>query len=66
MPTCGYACINCGRCKGRAPKPIYVPVCIYCGHTNPFGSKTCEACGKSLKLIPGTTNTANKDGFATH
>lgn len=65
MPSCGYNCINCGRCKGKPPKPIFVPVCIYCGNTNPLGSEVCSRCGKSLKLIPGTTNTANKSGYST-
>lgn len=58
MPSCGYACINCGRCKGRLPKPILVPLCPACGHDNPFGSETCEACGGSLELRPGITNLA--------
>lgn len=56
MPTCGYACINCGRCKGRMPKPILVPLCPFCGYDNPFGSETCEKCGGSLELQPGVTN----------
>ena len=66
MPSCGYNCINCGRCKGRPPKPILVPVCIHCGHSNPLGMLACEVCGSSLELVPGVTNTANKPGYDTH
>ena len=57
MPTCGYACVNCGRCKGRLPKPILVTRCVACAHENPRGSEVCEACGASLLLRPGITNT---------
>lgn len=64
MGRCHY-CVNCGLCRGEKPKPILVPVCIYCGHNNPFGSETCEACGESLELQPGVTNTAKRDGFST-
>ena len=60
MPTWGYACINCGRCKGRLPKPILVPRCVACEHENPFGSEVCEACGASLELRTGVTNTAGR------
>lgn len=63
MPSCGYNCINCGRCKGKPPKPIFVPVCLRCGHTNPLGSEICESCGFSLKLVPGVTNFANNPDF---
>ena len=42
------------------PKPILVPLCIECGHDNPFGSETCEKCGASLELRPGITNTVGK------
>ncbi len=62
MAKCGYACINCGLCKGKLPKPILVPLCLGCGHENPLGTECCEQCGASLKLIPGVTNTANRDG----
>lgn len=55
MGRCHY-CINCGLCRGEAPKPILVPLCIHCGHNNPLGSETCEECGGSLLLEPGKTN----------
>lgn len=58
MGRCHY-CINCGLCRGEAPKPFLVPVCIYCGHKNPFGSTICEACSASLELRPGVTNIAS-------
>ena len=64
MGRCHY-CINCGLCRGEKPKAILVPVCIRCGHKNPLGSETCEACGESLRLQPGVTNTANRGGFST-
>ena len=60
MSKCGYACMNCGKCRGILPKPIFVPKCIACGHENPFGSERCEACGASLELKPGITNTVGK------
>lgn len=64
MGRCHY-CINCGLCRGEKPKAILVPVCIRCGHKNSLGSETCEACGESLRLQPGVTNTANRSGFST-
>lgn len=60
MAKCGYACINCGLCKGKAPKPILVPKCIVCGTDNEQGSTLCISCGNSLILTPGITNTAGK------
>lgn len=56
MSSCGYACINCGRCKGRLPKPILVPRCMACGYENPLGSVICAKCGASLELKPGVSN----------
>ena len=72
MSKCGYACINCGRCRGILPKPILVPRCVACGHENPRGSAVCAACGAdvppgvpacgaSLELRPGVTNTIGKN-----
>ena len=58
MSKCGYACINCGRCRGILPKPILVPRCVACGHENPRGSAVCAA---SLELRPGVTNTIGKN-----
>lgn len=60
MSKCGYACMNCGSCRGVLPKPIFVPRCIECGYDNPFGSEVCEKCGASLMLKPGVTNTVGK------
>ncbi|MCI2242528.1 zinc-ribbon domain-containing protein [Adlercreutzia faecimuris] len=60
MSKCGYACMNCGQCRGVLPKPILVPRCVACGHENPRGSRACEACGASLELRPGVTNTIGK------
>lgn len=60
MSKCGYACINCGKCRGVLPKPILVPKCLECGYDNELGSATCEKCGASLELRPGITNTVGK------
>lgn len=58
MSRCGYACVGCGVCTGETKPPILVPLCIHCGHENPFGSTECERCGASLVLQTGVTNTA--------
>lgn len=58
MSRCGYACINCGSCRGEIPRPIYVTMCVYCGFKNSEGSLRCERCGASLRLQSGVTNTS--------
>ena len=60
MAKCGYACINCGLCKGKAPKSFLLSRCIVCGTDNEQGTAVCKTCGNSLILTPGTTNTAGK------
>lgn len=51
---CGYACMQCGACKGAqaaiAPK---VP-CTVCGMLNDPRRKSCEGCGAILEdITPG-------------
>jgi hypothetical protein len=53
--ACHY-CINCGRCRGELPQPIFVRRCLVCGWQNQSGQESCAACGASLKLIPGVSN----------
>ena len=58
MAKCGYVCVNCGQCKGKLRAPILVTTCLSCGHRNEKGSVSCSACGASLELQAGVSNTA--------
>jgi hypothetical protein len=62
MSKCGYACINCGLCRGEIKDPILVTKCLQCGFENERGSKICAKCGASLSLQAGITNTAGVRG----
>ena len=47
---CGYACVNCGRCRGEvsafASSMDKVPgYCAACGTLNGPSAKTCSTCG---------------------
>ena len=50
---CGYACTNCGRCRGEAPRYLTsledVPgYCAACETLNGPTSSTCKNCGAAL------------------
>lgn len=50
---CGYACVNCGRCRGEtsafAASMDRVPgYCTECGTLNGPSAKVCSACGASV------------------
>lgn len=50
---CGYACVNCGRCRGEAPKyatPLKdVPgYCVACETLNRPTARVCANCGEPL------------------
>ena len=50
---CGYACINCGKCKGEVKNPLGPGPCTFCGAQNDPASARCSACGKRLLPMPG-------------
>lgn len=50
--SCGYACISCGRCRGKPRELKITTVCFRCGHDNPEGSLRCEKCGLELPRLP--------------
>ena len=50
---CGYACVNCGRCRGEtsafAASMDRVPgYCAACGTLNGPSAKTCASCGAEI------------------
>ena len=50
---CGYACVNCGRCRGEtsafAASMDRVPgYCTACGTLNGPSAKTCASCGAEI------------------
>lgn len=50
---CGYACTNCGRCRGEAPKFVVaqndIPgYCSECGELNRPSATVCKRCGATL------------------
>lgn len=49
---CGYACINCGMCKGEK-REMQLLRCIFCGHENEQEAARCDGCGKPLPRKPG-------------
>ena len=51
MGNCHY-CMNCGRCRGEMPPPVYVHRCPACGFRNESGAHACAKCGESLKMDP--------------
>ncbi|GAA6488398.1 hypothetical protein K270103H11_09650 [Gordonibacter urolithinfaciens] len=56
--SCGYACVNCGKCKGKA-RPLMKPgECPVCHATNPLGSRRCTKCGSPLAPAAGAARGA--------
>ena len=63
---CGYACVNCGRCKGEAPAfsidlenvPGY---CAACGTINGPLDEACGECGAALD--GGTSSRRMREAF---
>lgn len=60
---CGYACVNCGRCRGEEPKYVTplksVPgYCVACETLNRPTATICASCGGSL-ANSATTRTEN-------
>lgn len=50
--SCGYACVSCGRCRGKPRKLNITTVCFRCGHKNPEGAVRCENYGLELPRPP--------------
>lgn len=63
---CGYACINCGRCKGIV-KPLQPYHCFFCKTDNVEGATFCSNCGKALPVKPGepSVTTPQHDAVVT-
>lgn len=57
---CGYACINCGRCKGESRFTIAVGLCGFCGERNDPHAMRCASCGKRLTPPPGQSFSARQ------
>lgn len=54
--SCGYACIGCGRCRGKPRELNITSTCFRCGHTNPQGAVKCEQCGLEMSRLPGPSS----------
>jgi hypothetical protein len=52
--SCGYACINCGKCKGEVRKPLAPGYCPACKRQNDAAADVCEQCGMRIPIRPGT------------
>ncbi|MBC2889415.1 zinc-ribbon domain-containing protein [Gordonibacter massiliensis (ex Traore et al. 2017)] len=51
--SCGYACVNCGKCKGES-RPLMKPgECPVCHEANPPERRTCSKCGSPLAPAAG-------------
>ena len=53
--SCGYACVGCGRCRGKPRELNITSTCFRCGHENPPEASACERCGLELPRLPGPT-----------
>ena len=51
--SCGYACINCGKCKGEIRKPMAAGYCPFCKHLNDSYATICDRCGMRVPIRPG-------------
>lgn len=52
---CGYACVNCGLCKGENRKPQIAlenikGYCMACGFLNGALDRVCKKCGAELEI----------------
>ncbi|GAA6488399.1 hypothetical protein CE91St32_09580 [Gordonibacter pamelaeae] len=59
--SCGYACIGCGRCRGKPRALNITAVCFRCGHENPPEATTCEQCNLELPRLPGPSQAATPE-----
>ncbi len=51
---CGYACMQCGACKGTRAGIVPKVPCTACGALNDPGRELCESCGAPLEdITPG-------------
>ncbi len=50
--SCGYACVGCGRCRGKPRELNITTVCFRCGHDNPKEATHCERCGLEMPRLP--------------
>lgn len=50
--SCGYACISCGKCRGKPRELSITTVCFRCGHKNGDGDRKCAKCGLELPRLP--------------
>ncbi len=61
---CGYACCNCGKCRGEASKHLasleHVPgFCRECDFLNNPTAAVCKSCGASLADIASKAKAGN-------
>ena len=56
--SCGYACVNCGKCKGVARPLRCEGICPACGTVNDEGAATCAVCGMPIPPRPGRRRSA--------
>ena len=51
--SCGYACVNCGKCKGQVRPLRCEGVCPACGTANSADALVCAVCGMPVPPRPG-------------
>lgn len=50
--SCGYACVSCGRCRGKPRELKTDTICFRCGFENPPEASRCERCGLEIPRLP--------------
>lgn len=60
--SCGYACVNCGKCKGVVRDVTPEGYCPACKFQNDTSSEFCTQCGMRLPQAPGAARSSASGG----
>ncbi len=52
--SCGYACVGCGKCRGKPKELRITPACPRCGYLNEVSARVCAECGMEMPRAAGS------------